>query len=176
MRNTRRVALPLAVMIAGMIVTGAGVALAAGSGADEDTVSQQASQFRGNPPGTTCAREERGLPPTCETTPPPPGGSTSTTPPVTTTTTETTTTSETTTTTPVTTTTAPGITTTTTTPGSTTMTTPVATTSPAGQGSSNELAFTGTNSNTGVMVAVGVLLVVSGVLMLVVRRRPAAEK
>ncbi|MBA8931363.1 LPXTG-motif cell wall-anchored protein [Kutzneria viridogrisea] len=46
------------------------------------------------------------------------------------------------------------------------------TTSPYGGG----LAYTGTNGNTGAMIAVGVLLIVSGGLMLVIRRKPILEK
>jgi hypothetical protein len=219
-RNKRALAFPLAVMVAGTIIAGAGAAMAATTGPTTpgeigpavhsavDHVRGHDGQVRGNPPCEQ--RSGRGNPPTCEstTTPPtcePAGYSrglppctTTTTPPSTTTTTEstttttgstttttestttgsTTTTTGTTTTGTTTTTTSPSLSSTTAPPSSSTTTTtapPVTTTASTPPGT-QALAYTGTTADTGLLIGLGLLLVVGGGLMLLVRRTPAPRK
>ena len=221
MRNRRALAFPLAVMVAGTIIAGAGAAMAATTGPTtpgdigpaihsavdhlrgNDDYLRGNGQPRGNPPceqrsgrgnPPTCASTttpptcqpaySRGLPP-CQTTTPP---RMTTTTPVTTTTTPCTTTTESTTTGSTTTeSTTAGSTTTTTSPSlssttapsssSTTTTTapPVSTTASTPPGTQT-LAYTGTTADTGMLIGFGLLLVVGGSLMLLVRRTPSPRR
>jgi LPXTG-motif cell wall-anchored protein len=204
-RNRKALAFPLAVMVAGTIIAGAGAALAATPSEIGPAVHAAIDHQRGNPP---CERIGRGNPPACDTTtaPPtcepagygrglPPCTTTSTTTPSTTTsttyttpsTTSSTTTSSTTSTTTSTTSSTTTPSTTTSTTGSTTTTSPSlsSTTAPPSTTppvtttwtppGTQQLAYTGTSSDTGMLIGIGVLLIAGGGLMLMVRRTPKAR-